>query len=113
VIKQHDADEVQSKTDTINESLSLFRSGQDIETIASKRNLKTSTIYSHLASCIEQGELRLEEVIDIDNDEISIIHETLLSIDDGSRKLKPLYDALDGLYDYNTLRCVQAAVLPA
>ena len=113
VIKQHNNNETLSKTETINESLSLFRSGQDIETIASKRNLKTSTIYSHLASCIEQGELRLEEVIDIDNDEISIIHETLLSIDDGSRKLKPLYDALDGMYDYNTLRCVQAAVLPA
>jgi len=113
VIKQHNNNEAQSKTDTINESLSLFRSGQDIETIASRRNLKTSTIYSHLASCIEQGELRLEEVIDIDNDEISIIHETLLSIDDGSRKLKPLYDALDGMYDYNILRCVQAAVLPA
>jgi hypothetical protein len=36
----------------------------------------------------------------------------LLSIGDENKKLKPVYDALDGLYDYNTLRCVQAAVLP-
>ena len=113
VIMQHNNNERRSNADTINESLALFRGGQDIESIASKRGLKASTIYSHLASCIEQGELRLEEVIDIDSDELSIIHETLLSIDDGSRKLKPLYDALDGMYDYNTLRCVQAAVLPA
>jgi ATP-dependent DNA helicase RecQ len=25
-------------------------------------------------------------------------------------RLKPLFDALDGQYDYNTLRCVVAAV---
>jgi len=70
-------------------------------------------VYSHLASCIEQGELNLDEVIDLDQQQISIIHETLLSLDDGSRKLKTVYDALDGMFDYNVLRCVQAATLPA
>jgi hypothetical protein len=33
-------------------------------------------------------------------------------LDDGSKKLKPTYDALDGMFDYNVLRCVQAALLP-
>ena len=112
VIKQHANDEAPSRTDTINESLMLFRSGQDIDTIARKRDIKTSTVYSHLASCIEQGDLRLEEVVDIGSEEVSIIHEALLAADDGSRKLKPIYDALDGIYDYNVLRCVQAAVMP-
>jgi ATP-dependent DNA helicase RecQ len=90
----------------------LFRSGQDVATIAEKRNLKTTTVYNHLASCIEQGELNLNEVIDINQQDITIIHETLLSLDDGSKKLKPTYDALDGMFDYNVLRCVQAALLP-
>ena len=113
VISDHKNNDVSSATDTVSETLLLFRSGQDINTIANKRNIKTSTVYAHLASCIEQGELNLDEVIDIDAQDISIIHETLLSVDDGSRKLKPVYDALDGMFDYNILRCVQAATLPA
>ena len=113
VISDHKINDVSSATDTVSETLLLFRSGQDINTIANKRNIKTSTVYAHLASCIERGELNLDEVIDIDAQDISIIHETLLSIDDGSRKLKPVYDALDGMFDYNILRCVQAATLPA
>ncbi len=113
VIAEFKNNEHSEASDTVNETLQLFRSGQDIETIASKRNIKTSTVYSHLASCIEQGELNLDEVIDLKPQDISIIHETLLSVDDGSRKLKPAYDALDGMFDYNILRCVQAATLPA
>ncbi|VAW52639.1 ATP-dependent DNA helicase RecQ [hydrothermal vent metagenome] len=113
VINEHKEKESADASDTVNETLLLFRSGQDINSIADKRNLKATTIYSHLASCIEQGELNLNEVIDLKKNDISIIHETLLSLDDGSRKLKPTYDALDGMFDYNMIRCVQAAVMPA
>ena len=112
VISEHINTEKQDVTDTVSESLLLFRSGLNVDTIASQRNIKTTTVYSHLASCIEQGELKLNEVIDLNEQEINIIHETLLSVDDGSRKLKPVYDALDGMFDYHTLRCVQAAVIP-
>ncbi len=112
VISEHVSNEKQDVTDTVSESLLLFRSGLNVDTIASQRNIKTTTVYSHLASCIEQGELKLNEVIDLNEQEINIIHETLLSVDDGSRKLKPVYDALDGMFDYHTLRCVQAAVIP-
>ncbi|MCW8942127.1 MAG: helix-turn-helix domain-containing protein, partial [Gammaproteobacteria bacterium] len=113
VIREHQNDSKPGTSETVNETLMLFRSGQDIDTIARNRNIKTATVYAHLASCIEQGELKLEDVIDIKPQDISIIHETLLSVDDGSRKLKPVYDALDGMFDYHVLRCVQAAILPA
>jgi len=113
VITEHKNNAPGETSDTVSETLLLFRSGQDINTIAEKRNIKTSTVYSHLANCIEQGELNLNEVIDLDQQQISIIHETLLSLDDGNRKLKTVYDALDGMFDYNVLRCVQAAMLPA
>ena len=113
VINDHKKKEQQDATDTVGESLSLFRSGMDINTIASQRNLKPSTIYSHLADCIEQGELELGDVIELKQQEINVIHEALLNTDTDSRKLKPVFDALDGIYDYDILRCVQAAVLPS
>ncbi len=113
VICDHINNNETDSSDTVNESLLLFRSGLDADAIAAQRNLKTTTIYSHLASCIEQGELKLDDVISLEQQEINIIHETLLSVNDDNRKLKPAYDALDGIYDYNILRCVQAAVLPA
>ena len=113
VISDHINGEETEPSDTVNESLLLFRNGLDADAIAAQRKLKTTTIYSHLASCIEQGELKLDDVINLEQQEINIIHETLLSVNDDSRKLKPTYDALDGIYDYNILRCVQAALLPA
>ena len=113
VINDHKKKEQQDATDTVGESLSLFRSGMDINTIASQRNLKPSTIYSHLADCIEHGELELGDVIILKQQEINIIHEALLNTDTDSRKLKPVFDALDGIYNYDILRCVQAAVLPS
>lgn len=111
VISDHTHDTGTQTTDTVYETLQLFRSGLDANAIAQQRNLKTTTVYFHLASCIAQDDLKLEDVIKLNQQEISVIHDTLLNMEDGSRKLKPVYDALDGLYDYNTLRCVQAAVL--
>ncbi len=108
VLEQHRQDT--TATDSAAETLDLFRSGLDIAAIADKRQLKPSTVYSHLASGIEQGEIPLGKVIDLDERTIALIHETMLGLDDGGRKLKPVYDAFDGQYDYGTLRCIQAAV---
>jgi len=110
VISDHINNEEKGTTDTVTESLLLFRSGLNAENIAEQRGLASTTIYSHLASCIEQGELKLNDVIQLEKQDLDLIHETLLSTGDGSKKLKPVYEALDGLFDYNTLRCVQAAV---
>ncbi len=112
VLNDHINNETHDNTDTVSESLLLFRGGADIDSIASQRQLKPSTIYSHLAECIEQGELKLGDVIDLSQQEINLIHEALLNTDTENRKLKPVFDALDGMYDYNILRCVQAALLP-
>lgn len=113
VIKNHLNFEKPNQSDTVNETLLLFRNGLDAKAIAEKRELNVTTIFSHLAQCIEQGELNLDEVVDLNQQDINIIHETLLTVGENSRKLKPVFDALDGIYDYNTLRCVQASVLPS
>jgi len=110
VIQSH-IDQANSATsDTVAESLHLFKSGMDIEAIAQARDLKTSTVYSHLARGIEQGEIELNEVIKISDRELAAIQEAILATDDGQAKLKPVYDALDGMVDYEVLRCVKAAM---
>ncbi len=110
VINDHINQEQHGITDSVTESLILFRRGLDINSIAAQRELKITTIYSHLASCIEQGELKLEDVVDLNEQDLTLIHEAFLSLDDGTKKLKPIYDALEGMFDYGILRCVQAAV---
>ncbi|UCB54681.1 MAG: DNA helicase RecQ [Thiotrichales bacterium] len=110
VINAHNEQQQSATTDTTAESLRLFKSGMDIESIASERDLKTSTIYSHLATCIEQGEIRLNDVVSINEQEISTIQDAILASNDSSAKLKPVYEALDGMYDYEVLRCVRAAM---
>ncbi|HEB81536.1 MAG TPA: DNA helicase RecQ [Gammaproteobacteria bacterium] len=113
VIEQHRESPGGRKAgDSINETLALFREGCDIATIAEQRGLKLNTIYSHLASAIEQGEIKLEQVIDLPESEISLIHDTLLSVYQENKKLSDAYNALDGGYEYHTLRCVQAALMP-
>ncbi|NNJ98241.1 MAG: DNA helicase RecQ, partial [Gammaproteobacteria bacterium] len=110
VIQSHIDQANSAKTDTVAESLHLFKSGMDIEAIAQARDLKTSTVYNHLARGIEQGEIELNEVIKISDRELTAIQEAILATDDGQAKLKPVYDALDGMVDYEVLRCVKAAM---
>jgi len=110
VILSHIEQTSTASTDTTAESLQLFKSGLDIEAIAQQRNLKPTTVYTHLATCIEQGEIELKDVVDISEQELAAIHEAILATDDGQAKLKPVYDALDGMFDYEVLRCVRAAM---
>ena len=51
------------KGETQAESFSLFRSGLTVEEIAEHRNLKRTTIETHLAQYIETGELELDELV--------------------------------------------------
>jgi ATP-dependent DNA helicase RecQ len=111
VIQLHVDQAASEKTDTVAESLQLFKIGADIEAIAKERDIKASTVYSHLATCIEQGDIKLKEVVDINDGEISAIQEAILMTEDGQGKLKPVYDALDGMFDYGVLRCVRAGMV--
>src|SRR5690606_36522609 len=45
------------------ESFNLFRSGLTVAEIAEHRNLKTTTIETHLAQYVEQGEIDLDELV--------------------------------------------------
>jgi len=110
VIISHLEQTAADKTDTAAESLRLFKSGLDIDAIAQQRNIKPATVYYHLATCIQQGEIRLKDVVDISEQELAAIQEAILATDDAQEKLKPVYDALDGMFNYEILRCVRAAM---
>ncbi len=96
-------------SDTVNQTLMLYQKNPDIQQIASQRELKPTTIYSHLAIAIEAGLLEARSVIAISDNEFNTIIATYESLNDEDKdKLKPLFEALDEKYDYGILRCVLA-----
>jgi len=96
-------------TDTVNTTLALFRLGYSIERIAAERELKSTTIYGHLAEGIERGLVMLKEVVELPEQEIKLIQDAILSLpEEHSPTLKPVFDQFDGSYSYGVLRCVRA-----
>jgi len=95
---------------TVNETLICYQQGVDIEQIARQRDVKISTIYTHLADAIEVGLLDVRDVLDLSDAEYNEIIFVLESQEDQEKgRLKPAYDELEGEYDYGILRCVQAS----
>ena len=111
VLARHEGDQngTEERSDTVAETLQLFRSGLGVDEIARGRDLKAETIYNHLAKGIEQGVVELTEVVDMDHKEISSIQDMILDLGKGER-LKPVFDALDGSVDYAVLRCIYASL---
>ncbi|MCU7868958.1 MAG: DNA helicase RecQ [Candidatus Thiodiazotropha sp. (ex Lucinoma borealis)] len=96
-------------SDTVEETAQHLERGLDLESIAKERNLSLATIYNHLAIAIEEQRLSLKKAIPIQQDQLRIIHFAFEQYGtDG--KLKPVYEALDGEYDYGILRCIQVAL---
>jgi len=96
-----------SQSDTEEETLQLFRLGMDVDAIAIQRNLKSTTIYSHLAKGIELGEVPLIEVVPLKDNQLEAIRFAI-EHNDGGKKLKPVYEALEEEFPYEVLRCVRA-----
>ena len=98
-------------SDTVHDTLNLFRQGQTVEQIASTRGIKAATVYTHLSRCIEAGELTLRETVPLAEDELQAIHTAFEAQPaDSQMLLKPIYETFAGRYDYGLLRCVRAAM---
>ncbi len=99
-------------TDTVKQSLDLFRLGYTVKQVAQKRELQETTIYGHLAQSLEQGLLALNDVIDLTKQEISQIEDAILNLPEQQKNvLKPVYELFDGQYSYDVLRCIRSALL--
>lgn len=95
---------------TVNETLMLYQQGLTIEQLAHRRDLRTSSIYTHLADAIEVGLLEVLDVTDLDKGEYDEIVFTIESLaEENKGRLKAVYEALDEAYDYGILKCVQAS----
>jgi ATP-dependent DNA helicase RecQ len=96
---------------TVRETLTLFRSGIAPEDIAERRGIKADTIYNHLARCIEEGELDMEAVVRLPDDQIRTIEHAFSQLAEESPfTLKPVFDACRGKYSYGLLRCIRAGL---
>lgn len=83
-------------------TLESYRQGKSVAEIAKMRELKDSTIYGHLASAVEQGELEVSP-----RDFYSEEDETRLSDavkKHGTEKLGPIFAELNREVDYNIIR---------
>jgi ATP-dependent DNA helicase RecQ len=70
-----------------------------------------ATIVNHLSKAIENGTISSIEVVDIEEKDMQLIEDTILSQDDGvDTRLKPVFEFLDGVYDYDTIKCVRAGL---
>ncbi len=95
-------------SDTINDTLTLLNDGHNIDSIASKRDIKVSTVYTHIADAIEVGIIEAKDVLQLSDEQHNEIINALEMNDDEGR-LKPVFDSLEGQYDYGVLKCVQAS----
>ena len=99
----------EDEADTVSLTVDLLKEGCSVATIAEQRQLTLATVYSHLASAIEHRGLPLGEVLPLSSEHLKSIHYAFETVGlDG--RLKPVYEALEGHYDYGELRCVQAAL---
>ena len=98
-------------SDTVNETLVLYQQGSSINMIALERDVKESTVYMHLAEAIEVGLLAARDVLGLsDEDYVEIVRMIESFDEDDKGRLKPVYDAFEGQYDYGVLRCVRAGL---
>ncbi len=97
------------QSDMVAETLQQFHSGLGVEEIAQRRDLKSGTVYRHLAEGIGQGVVGLADVVDMDQPEISRIQDMILELGEGER-IKPVFDALDGAVSYGVLGCIRASL---
>ena len=93
----------QSKTQL--QTLELFEQGLNISEIAQQRELKPSTVWSHLAQSIELGhQLEITRIISPEHqEEIIKAIETV-----GAESLRNVFDHLQERHDYDRIRLVKA-----
>jgi len=92
--------------DTVRDTLRLFRAGQSVNDIASRRKLVTSTIYGHLATAVEAGER-----IDLAQFFSAAEQEQIAAAfaKGGFGNLTGVHEMLGGKFDFGALRVFRAS----
>ncbi|GAA4897544.1 helix-turn-helix domain-containing protein [Flaviramulus aquimarinus] len=90
------------KGDTKKESLALFKQGKSIQDIANDRELNENTIFGHLTSFIGSGEVKITDLMSVENYEALKASIPKKSFED----ISDLKHQLDDKYSYGELRLV-------
>lgn len=93
-------------TETVQTSIALLKEHKDFEKVAELRGLTSQTIAKHADKGIRFGELDLDEVVFLEEDELEQIKDALNDSPGG--QLRPAFDALEERYSYGVLQCVRA-----
>ena len=97
------------QSDTVAESVALFRQGYTVQQVAQQRELKVDTIYNHLSHGLEEGSVAVADVVELPEREIQLIEDAIIELPEDQRNaLKPLFEQFGGVYSYGVLRCVRA-----
>ncbi len=97
--------------DSAVQTLALLNDGLTPEQIAERRGVKPSTIMNHIADAVAEGLVTAREVLPLTAEQWAQIENAFTAAaDDHGRvtMLRPVFDALEGRYDYGTLRCIAA-----
>lgn len=95
--------------DDVNVSLDHFLEHKSVETVAEVLGININTVYMHLSKAIAVGLVDKKDVTGLEDGDIDyIIQMAEMTGYLEEKKMKPVFDALDGMYDYGTLRCVLA-----
>ncbi len=114
IIQQYPLDDALDNTlsNTVNETLQLFRQGLSPESIADHRGLSLQTIYTHLGAAITAQVIELQQVIQIEQSDLdNIIYCIELNQQEESPSMKTVFEMLDGKYEYHILNCVKASLM--
>jgi len=106
VIAEYEGAASDDINDSTAETIKLVCDGMKPLEIAHKRDLTLNTVYTHLANAIAKSEIELADVVELDEKSLKAIRFEIEQSDDG--KLKPVFDALGGEFDYGVLRCVKS-----
>jgi ATP-dependent DNA helicase RecQ len=86
-------------------TLSMYKAGKSIEEIAQERSLKPSTVMSHLAELVEDGEtIDITPLIPAGHHDVIVA--ALYQV--GFTTLKPVKELLGDEYSYDEIRLVRA-----
>ena len=96
----------QEKIDTKYESYKLYKAGKSVAEIAQERNLAASTIETHLAHYVEQGEISINELVS--TEKILLIEPVIKSME--SNAINPLKHQLGDAVTYGEIKFVIASL---
>ena len=113
VVQQYKHKKNSPLSSTVQETLELLQNNKSVDDIAQHRGLAVSTIYVHISQLISTGYAKLDDVIEVREDELKQIEAVLIELEllDENSQLKSAYEALSQQYDYSILRCVRSALL--